>query len=57
MNPHIARLLVAKGLRGFGDGFVSLLLPVYLLELGYRPLEVGVIATVTLLGSGRLFNL
>ena len=54
MNPHIARLLVAKGLRGFSDGYVSLLLPVYLLELGYRPLEVGIIATVTLLGSGVL---
>ncbi len=51
-RSHVARLLVSKGLRAFGDGFVSLLLPVYLLELGYKPLEVGIIATVTLLGSG-----
>ena len=45
-------VLVARGLRAFGDGFVSLLLPVYLLTLGYSPLHVGIIATATLLGSG-----
>ena len=53
-GTHVRRLLVAKGLRAFGDGYVSLLLPVYLLELGYAPLQVGVIATATLLGSGVL---
>lgn len=53
-SPHVNRLLVAKGLRSFGDGYVSLLLPVYLLELGYTTLEVGLIATATLLGSGLL---
>jgi MFS family permease len=50
----VTRILVTKGLRAFGDGFVSLLLPVYLLELGLGPLEVGVISTTTLLGSGVL---
>jgi MFS family permease len=49
---NVSRILIAKGLRGFGDGFVSLLLPAYLLELGFTPLQVGVIATTTLLGSG-----
>jgi predicted MFS family arabinose efflux permease len=49
-----ARLLLAKALRGFADGFVSLLLPLHLLRLGLSPLEVGVIATTTLLGSGLL---
>jgi MFS family permease len=48
------RLLVAKGLRGFADGFVSLLLPLYLLQLGFTPFQVGCIATTTLLGSGLL---
>ena len=51
-SRSVNRLLAAKGLRAFGDGFVSLLLPLYLLELGFGPLEVGIIATVTLLGSG-----
>jgi len=50
----INRILIARGLRAFADGYVSLLLPLYLLGLGYGPLEVGVIATATLLGSGLL---
>ncbi len=52
--PVLTRLLLARALRGFGDGFVSLLLPVYLLHLGLRPLEVGFVATATLAGSGLL---
>ena len=52
MNPTIRRVLASKGLRAFGDGYVSLLLPAYLLELGRSPFEVGVLATVTLVGSG-----
>jgi MFS family permease len=50
----VRRLLWARGLRAFGDGYVSLLLPVYLIGLGLTPLQVGVIATGTLLGSGAL---
>ncbi|HME98405.1 MAG TPA: hypothetical protein VKK06_00930, partial [Terriglobia bacterium] len=50
----IHRLLMAKGLRAFADGYVSLLLPLYLVELGFSPLQVGVIATITLIGSGLL---
>jgi len=48
------RLLWARGLRAFGDGYVSLLLPLYLITLGLTPFEVGAIATGTLLGSGLL---
>jgi MFS family permease len=53
-SRHVNRLLLAKGLRAFGDGYVSLLLPLYLLSLGFSPLQVGIIATTTLLGSGFL---
>ena len=53
-SNSVNRLLIAKGLRAFGDGFVSLLLPLYLLELGFGPMEVGIIATATLFGSGIL---
>src|SRR5215467_3622110 len=52
--PHVTRLLVTRGVRAFGDGFVSLVLPIYLIELGLTPLQVGVVATTTLLGSGLL---
>ena len=53
-SRYVNYLLIAKGLRAFGDGFVSLLLPLYLLELGFSPLQVGVIATTTLFGSGLM---
>ena len=48
------RILWARGLRAFADGFVSVLLPVYLLDLGFSATGVGVIATATLLGSALL---
>jgi MFS family permease len=50
--PDAKLLLMARALRAFGDGFVSLLLPYYLTMLGFSALEVGVIVTATLLGSG-----
>src|SRR5215831_19360525 len=54
MPPIIHRVLWVRALRAFADGYVSLLLPVYLLSLGLTPFQVGVIATCTLLGSGIL---
>lgn len=47
-------LVLARGTRAFADGFVSVLLPVYLLELGFSELRVGAISTATLLGSAAL---
>ncbi len=41
-------------MRAFADGLVSVLLPAHLLAMGYGPLEVGLIATGTLLGSAAL---
>jgi len=54
LSSAVRRLLLARGLRAFADGFVSLLLPAHLLGLGLSPLQVGAIATGTLLGSGAL---
>ena len=48
------RVLAARSARAFADGFVSLLLPVYLLRLGYGPLAIGAIITSTLVGSALL---
>jgi MFS family permease len=50
----LSRLLWVRGLRAFADGYISLLLPLYLLALGMGPLQVGTVATGTLLGSGLL---
>jgi MFS family permease len=48
------RLVWAKGLRAIGDGYVSILLPAYLLALGNSAFDVGVLTTATLLGSAGL---
>lgn len=40
-----------RGLRAFGDGFASLLLPAYLGALGFDAFSVGLVTTATLLGS------
>src|SRR5262245_14027597 len=52
MSANGVQLLVAaRALRDFGDGFVAVLLPVYLAALGLGPWEIGVVATGALLGS------
>ena len=45
--PEARILLTARGVRAVADGLVSLVLPAYLLALGYGPFETGIIATAT----------
>ncbi|MGH8129623.1 MAG: MFS transporter, partial [Steroidobacteraceae bacterium] len=47
-------LYTARALRDFGDGFVAVLLAVFLAELGFGAFAIGVIATVALLGSALI---
>src|SRR2546421_11173497 len=47
----IGRILFARALRSFADGFIAIVLPAYLLALGMGQLDVGFISTATLLGS------
>ncbi|HET6317510.1 MAG TPA: MFS transporter [Chloroflexota bacterium] len=54
ISPDAGVLLGARAVRAFGDGFVSVLLPVYLLGLGYGAVAVGTLSTATLLGSAVL---
>ena len=44
-------ILEARALRAFGDGYVAVLLPAYLLALGFDQLHVGMLTTATLAGS------
>ncbi|PWK35345.1 MFS transporter [Cupriavidus plantarum] len=44
-------LLAGRALRGFCDGYVAVLLPAYLLALGFDALSVGLISSGTLIGS------
>ncbi|GEP58678.1 MFS transporter [Reyranella soli] len=53
-DANARRLVAARGLRALVDGYVSILLPAYLLALGLDSFEVGVLATATLLGSASL---
>jgi MFS family permease len=53
-TPEAALLLSSRALRAFGDGLVSLLLPVHLAGLGFGPIEIGMLATATLTGSAVL---
>jgi MFS family permease len=49
-----SRLIAARALRAFADGYMSVLFPAYLLHLGFSPLDIGVLATATLFGSAGL---
>jgi len=53
-TPDATRLLSARALRGFADGFVSVLLAAYLTEIGFSPLKITALITGTLLGSAAL---
>ena len=47
-------LYAARAARGFGDGFAAIILPAYLIELGFDPLQIGLVATAALLGSAAM---
>jgi MFS family permease len=48
------RVVLVRALRGFADGFVSVLLAQHLLDLGFSAFRVGVVVTATLVGSAAL---
>lgn len=51
VDPSVLPILIGRALRAFSDGYVAVLLPAYLLALGFDTWQVGVLATSTLLGS------
>jgi MFS family permease len=51
---NIALLYAARGVRGFGDGFAIIILPAYLTAIGYDPVQIGFVATASLLGTALL---
>src|SRR3954468_17570163 len=52
--PDILCLYGARALRGFGDGFAILILPVYLTAIGFSPQQIGLVASASLLGTAAL---
>lgn len=53
-TPDARTILTVRGVRAFGDGFVSVLLPLHLTTLGLSAGQVGLITTATLFGSAML---
>jgi MFS family permease len=53
-SEEAPRLIAARMVRSFGDGLVSVLLPSYLVALGFDAVQIGAVATATLLGSAAL---
>jgi predicted MFS family arabinose efflux permease len=51
---YLQLLLTARGIRAFGGGFVSILVPIYLTGLGIGAFEVGVLTTAMLLGPAMM---
>ena len=47
-------LLETRGIRGFGDGLVSVVLAAYLVVVGLSDVRIGIVVTLTLLGSAAL---
>jgi MFS family permease len=52
--PEVFYLYAARAARGFGDGFAAIILPAYLIEIGFNPFEIGLVATAALLGSAAM---
>src|SRR5882757_5320001 len=53
-GADVPYLYAARALRGFGDGFAIIILPVYLLAIGLSPQQVGIVASASLLGTAGL---
>ena len=53
-TPDARVLLFSRGIRAFTDGYVSVLLPLYLTRLGFGGLRIGGITAATLVGSSVL---
>ena len=56
LKPRSVFLLLysARALRGFGDGFATIVLPVYLAKIGFDPAQIGLVAAAALLGTAVL---
>lgn len=50
----VGSIMLARGLRDFGDALVAVVLPAYLLALGFGAGEIGTVSTLALLGSALM---
>jgi len=53
-SSTVSYVYAARALRDFGDGFIAVLLPVYLAAIGLGAFEIGIVAALALLGSALM---
>jgi MFS family permease len=53
-RSNLALLFIARGVRGFADGFAIILLPAYLSAIGFDPAQIGIAAAASLFGTAML---
>ena len=51
LHSSLLLLYAARALRGFGDGFAAIVLPVYLSAIGFDATQIGFVAAAALLGT------
>jgi MFS family permease len=51
LHTNLLLLYAARALRGFGDGFAAIVLPVYLSDIGFDAAQIGLVAAAALLGT------
>lgn len=54
MTRILGLIFSATALRAFGDGFAAIILPAYLTAIGYDAVTVGLLASVSLIGTALL---
>ncbi len=53
-HSDLLYVYAARALRGFGDGFAIIILPVYLAAIGFTAPQIGIVATASLMGTAIL---
>jgi MFS family permease len=51
LHNNLLLLYAARAMRGFGDGFAAIVLPVYLSAIGFNAAQIGLVAAAALLGT------
>lgn len=50
-RQDLSFIYAARATRGFGDGFAVIVLPAYLVEIGFSSFKIGVVSSAALLGA------
>ncbi|MCL4544325.1 MAG: MFS transporter [Chloroflexi bacterium] len=54
LTPDLTRLMVSRAIRSLGQGYLGVILPLYMLALGYNAIALGTMFTVSAIVSAAL---